>query len=460
MARKIGVIGVILFLFLILPDQIIFALSRSDLDNICNDIYNRGWLRYGHRAVDNILPLPRYLPGIGFISEISGEYQGKRLTFYKRHVVLYKNLTGLKLASMGYHTPIFDALNYPDVFGRVQAEVRNILRLKNIENEILKLGFKNACYIQYLRAKQNLMIEVMDRTKGLEKHKVSINNALMEIWGIEPGSEGRLFPTPYYQILNKIRNELKQVYGGNYLDVIKNKVTSDSNLKKCWDQLQIATIQAHQAASLNEVQKNLASFWNKNNVYKETDVNNFVTSVNYLENYLNNTLSQEADKLQDNFYEQGAKIDQFLASLDLNICTTAIQVSRQNSNQSIKFNDTLREILSITLKPATITVTTTEVSIAVLPPVIFTGRHEGTTSLAEITPERIFNEIKDFLFKLAPTLFILLIVVGAIFYLISPINLQNIQTGSEYIKWAIIGYFLLLVVTGIISAVRIIFGGP
>jgi hypothetical protein len=57
-------------------------------------------------------------------------------------------------------------------------------------------------------------------------------------------------------------------------------------------------------------------------------------------------------------------------------------------------------------------------------------------------------------------LFILLIVVGAIFYLISPINLQNIQTGSEYIKWAIIGYFLLLVVTGIISAVRVIFGGP
>jgi hypothetical protein len=118
------------------------------------------------------------------------------------------------------------------------------------------------------------------------------------------------------------------------------------------------------------------------------------------------------------------------------------------------------EYISIHLKPATITVTTTEVSIAVLPPKLFGGEHKGAESLAEITPERIFNEIRDFLFKLAPTLFILLLVVGAIFYLISPINLQNIQTGSEYIKWAIIGYFLLLVVTGIISAVRVIFGGP
>jgi hypothetical protein len=120
----------------------------------------------------------------------------------------------------------------------------------------------------------------------------------------------------------------------------------------------------------------------------------------------------------------------------------------------------LQEAISITLKPAEITVTTTEVSIAVLPPVIFTGRHKGTTSLAEITPERILNEIKDFLFKVAPTLFILLLVVGAIAYLITPVNLQYIQTGSEYIKWAVIGYFLLLVVTGIISAVRVIFGGP
>jgi hypothetical protein len=118
------------------------------------------------------------------------------------------------------------------------------------------------------------------------------------------------------------------------------------------------------------------------------------------------------------------------------------------------------EYISIHLKPATITVEAREVPIAVLPPKIFGGEHKGAESLAEITPERIFNEIKDFLFKLAPTLFILLLVVGAIFYLISPINLQNIQTGSEYIKWAIIGYFLLLVVTGIISAVRVIFGGP
>jgi hypothetical protein len=118
------------------------------------------------------------------------------------------------------------------------------------------------------------------------------------------------------------------------------------------------------------------------------------------------------------------------------------------------------EYISIQLKPATITVEAREVPIAVLPPKLFGGEHKGVESLAEITPERILNEIKDFLFKVAPTLFILLLVVGAIAYLITPVNLQYIQTGSEYIKWAIIGYFWLLVVTGIISAVRVIFGGP
>ncbi len=116
--------------------------------------------------------------------------------------------------------------------------------------------------------------------------------------------------------------------------------------------------------------------------------------------------------------------------------------------------------LNMKITPAKVEVTTTEQPIAVIPPIIFSEEHQGTSSFASITPERIFDEIKNFVFKLAPTLFILLLIIGGIFYLLAPVNLKNIQTGSEYIKWAVIGYFVLLVITGILAAVRGIFGGP
>ena len=101
-----------------------------------------------------------------------------------------------------------------------------------------------------------------------------------------------------------------------------------------------------------------------------------------------------------------------------------------------------------------------EVPIAVIPPVIWSDEHLGTKTLSAITPERIFNEIKNFAFSLAPVVFTLLLLVGAIFYLLSPFDVEKIKTGSEYIKWAVIGYFLLLIITSVILALRLIFGGP
>jgi hypothetical protein len=177
------------------------------------------------------------------------------------------------------------------------------------------------------------------------------------------------------------------------------------------------------------------------------------------------SIKDNADKVEREYNNVEAEIYKYIEALftgqtiggrDINEVIQDLSKNIASTTEAAKeYSDFL-----ITLKPATITVEAREVPIAVLPPKLFGGEHKGTTSLAEITPERIFNEIKSFLFKLAPTLFILLLVVGAIAYLITPVNLQYIQTGSEYIKWAIIGYFLLLVVTGIISAVRVIFGGP
>ncbi|GIW66413.1 MAG: hypothetical protein KatS3mg095_0311 [Candidatus Parcubacteria bacterium] len=101
-----------------------------------------------------------------------------------------------------------------------------------------------------------------------------------------------------------------------------------------------------------------------------------------------------------------------------------------------------------------------EISLKVIPPIVFSDDHKGEESFKQITPERIFNEIKDFLFSLAPIVFILLLIIGAIFYILSPIKIEYIRSGSEYIKWAIIGYFLLLIISAIFTAIKTIFGGP
>jgi hypothetical protein len=101
-----------------------------------------------------------------------------------------------------------------------------------------------------------------------------------------------------------------------------------------------------------------------------------------------------------------------------------------------------------------------EVPIAVIPPIIWSDKHEGPESFKAITPQRIFDEIKNFLFTLAPIIFIILLIIGAVFYIASPIKIEYLQSGSEYLKWAVIGYFVLLVVSAIFSLLKTIFGGP
>jgi len=176
-------------------------------------------------------------------------------------------------------------------------------------------------------------------------------------------------------------------------------------------------------------------------------------------------IKQDADNVERNYDQLEHEILNYIIALITgqtlggrsidDVSEEVVKHASSTTEAAEKYGDAL-----IDFTPAEIKVEPVEQPIAVLPPVVFSGEHRGTPTFAQITPETIFNEIRDFLFKLAPTIFILLLVIGAIFYLISPINLQHIQTGSEYIKWAIVGYFLLLVVTGIISAVRVIFGGP
>ena len=262
-------------------------------------------------------------------------------------------------------------------------------------------------------------------------------------------------------------NKLVEIYKKSInIDNLKNKLQQDPALKRCAEELskqahnlgfELTSVDMTVDHLMNQVYKTLLSYWPQNIDYK--------LLLKILDNVTASFSSQITQSLikkenQNAILRTGHNLRNFLENPSLDKCKNVIQNFKDQRETLAKNAEKVGEILSIAVKPATITVEAREVSIAVLPPKLFGGEHKGVESLAEITPERIFNEIRDFLFKLAPTLFILLLVVGAIFYLISPINLQNIQTGSEYIKWAIIGYFWLLVVTGIISAVRVIFGGP
>lgn len=141
------------------------------------------------------------------------------------------------------------------------------------------------------------------------------------------------------------------------------------------------------------------------------------------------------------------------------IITNRSPDGRQFNEVSESLSRNLEELSSY-ISYVVIEVTPQEISLAVIPPVVWSDQHRGRESFKEITPGRIFDEIRNFLFSLAPIMFILLLVVGAIFYIVSPIKIEYIKTGSEYIKWAVIGYFLLLAISAIFSALKVIFGAP
>ncbi|GIW65375.1 MAG: hypothetical protein KatS3mg093_354 [Candidatus Parcubacteria bacterium] len=75
--------------------------------------------------------------------------------------------------------------------------------------------------------------------------------------------------------------------------------------------------------------------------------------------------------------------------------------------------------------------------------------------------QQIASSVSMFIInKLAPNLLVLLIILGGFFYLLSPFDIKNIQTGHNYIKWAIYGYFILLIITAVLSIISVFFGGP
>ena len=108
------------------------------------------------------------------------------------------------------------------------------------------------------------------------------------------------------------------------------------------------------------------------------------------------------------------------------------------------------------LTPGEIIVTWTPVQISVCPPGIF-----GTVPCTYPSLIDLVKRINELLRTIAPPLLVILLIIGGLMYLLSPFGVENyIQRGHKYIKYAVIGYIILLLVTLIFTIISALFGGP
>lgn len=106
-------------------------------------------------------------------------------------------------------------------------------------------------------------------------------------------------------------------------------------------------------------------------------------------------------------------------------------------------------------KEGEVVVTWTEATISVCPPGIFGKGPCEFLSILEII-QRIWN----FLLYLAPFILTILIIIGGFYFLLITFKPEARDTGWRYIKEAVVGYIVLLIISGVFTLIRFIFGGP
>jgi hypothetical protein len=110
----------------------------------------------------------------------------------------------------------------------------------------------------------------------------------------------------------------------------------------------------------------------------------------------------------------------------------------------------------IKFKPGEVTVTWTTTSVSVCPPGVLGGGPCSSPSLIDL-----IKRINQLLLTISPPLLVILIILGGFMYLLTPFNVEEqIKKGHNYIKYAIFGYILLLLVTLIFTIISAILGGP
>ena len=134
-------------------------------------------------------------------------------------------------------------------------------------------------------------------------------------------------------------------------------------------------------------------------------------------------------------------------------------IAEQNMQQLTQSVQQLSQlILSIT--PGSVEVSIEKQPIAVMPVGIF-GNDASPEGYKKVGPDTIAERLRVFIQdQLAPPLFVLMVVLGGIVYLFVPFNQANINKGKDYVRFAILGYLIILVASAILTLTRGFFGNP
>jgi hypothetical protein len=107
-------------------------------------------------------------------------------------------------------------------------------------------------------------------------------------------------------------------------------------------------------------------------------------------------------------------------------------------------------------KPGKVDVKWQTYTISVCPPGIFGGEPCNYPSLIDL-----IKRINQLLLTVSPPLLVILLILGGLMYLLTPFGPEEyIKKGHKYIKYAIYGYILLLLVTLIFTIISAVLGGP
>jgi hypothetical protein len=107
-------------------------------------------------------------------------------------------------------------------------------------------------------------------------------------------------------------------------------------------------------------------------------------------------------------------------------------------------------------KPGEVTITWTPINVSVCPPGILGGEPCSYPIFIDL-----IKRINEFLLTISPPLLVILIILGGLMYLLSPIGPEEyIKKGHRFIWYAILGYILLLLVTLIFTIISAVLGGP
>ena len=108
-----------------------------------------------------------------------------------------------------------------------------------------------------------------------------------------------------------------------------------------------------------------------------------------------------------------------------------------------------------TITPGEVKVTWTKATISVCPPGIF---GKGACEFFDLI--ELIAIIWKFILDISPIILTILIIIGGFYFLLIWLKPDFRDVGWRYIKEAILGYVILLIISGIFTFIRAIIGGP